>query len=91
MYDRVFLGLCVHSLPIVEQSLHQASDGGDQGDPTLPPGLSLNLLQQAEGQMKRGRTRQMEREDQKRPDVKGSKWGGTRRLGGKKKKERRKY
>lgn len=35
--------------PVVEQPLHESGDGGDQGDAALPPGLALDLLQQAGG------------------------------------------
>lgn len=36
-------------LPVVQQSLHQAGDGGDQRDAALPPRLPLNLFQQTGG------------------------------------------
>lgn len=34
-------------LPVVQQSFHEARDRRDEGDARLPPGLLLDLLQQA--------------------------------------------
>lgn len=35
------------TVPVVEQSLHQSCDGGNEGDARLSPRLLLDLLQQA--------------------------------------------
>lgn len=34
--------------PVIQQSLHESRDGGDEWDPRLPPGLLLYLFQQTE-------------------------------------------
>lgn len=48
----------LHAVPVVQQSLHQTRDSGDERDATLPPRLPLNLLQQTGIARERERARE---------------------------------